>query len=287
MLTMTSLIPYFATTPILDLSPFTAYSDIASGVSPLYYSLTHDDFHTYAVDNSDTYFCLDQGTGIALWWMLKRLYHEIICAATAQIPREPNLPLTIPAHYHVPDYLFRELDLAPPAILDIGYIDCMNSLYMYAPKEVIQAFWLDFQDVGKQAVQWIEVARYWSNILGQNSNWDWDTGLVSQLEFPGRRSITDGRDDGQYPYQFPSQNIVLTHKSATVTNEAKNTSTDVVLHPELSTFIQANLDFDVFAGISMVNSIKDPINVDDIPQLTSTNLSTFIYNIYDSRSAGD
>lgn len=121
-LTTASLVPYSTPISALDLTPLTAFSDIACGVSPRYYTLRHDDFHTFGLDNGKVYYCLDQGMRIALWWSLKH------------------------------------------------------------PKATIQAFWMDFQDIGKRAVEWIEVARYRSSLLGEESNWDWNTAPQSQLD---------------------------------------------------------------------------------------------------------
>ncbi|KIM38565.1 hypothetical protein M413DRAFT_75939 [Hebeloma cylindrosporum] len=194
---MTAVISYSSNVPILDLSPLTTFSDVTYNVSPLFYQLQHEDFHAFANNNREAYYCLDQGTGIALWWTLKRLYREIMRAAMAQLPQGEDLPLTLSAPYQIPDYLFREIDLAPPAILDMGYVDSINALYMYAPKETIQAFWSDFQDVGRQAVQWIEIAQFRSNFLGQDSRWDWDTTSQAQLDFPRRRMITYPAERGQ------------------------------------------------------------------------------------------
>ncbi|KIM42491.1 hypothetical protein M413DRAFT_70691 [Hebeloma cylindrosporum] len=294
---MTAIMPYHPSASVIDFAPFTAFSDVTHNVSPLFYKLKSDDFHTYAMDNGETYHCLDQGTGIALWWTLKRLYREIIRAATAQIPRSADLPLTVPAHYHIPDYLFQEIDLAPPTILNVGYIDCINALYMYAPKQVIQAFWLDFQDVGRQAVRWIETARYRSDLLGDESSWDWNTAMRSQLDFPTRRLLTNSPiEEGQNSY--PSVLITYPDPCRTDFSDASeegsdmaddthhfNSCTDLVLHPTLSNFAQTNPDFDVFAGQLTINTSEDPIIVEDLPALTSTTLSSFIYNIYNGRSS--
>ncbi|KIM45009.1 hypothetical protein M413DRAFT_66874 [Hebeloma cylindrosporum] len=291
---MTAIMPYHSTVPILDLTPLTAFSDVTHSISPLFYTLKNDDFHSFAMDDGETYYCLDQGTGIALWWSLKRLYREIIRAATAQNPRSTDLPFTVPAYYHIPDYLFREIDLTPPAILDIGHADCMNALYMYAPKRTIQAFWMDFQDVGRQAVKWIEIARYRSNLIGQNSNWDWDTTAQSQLDYPTRRLLTNSpAGEGQelhhpfsitYPDTRQIDSCDASEDGYDMGDDTYllNTCTDVVLHPKVSNFAIANPEFDVFGGQTTINTFEDPIDLEEFPALTSTSLSSFIYNIYNS-----
>ncbi|KIM42377.1 hypothetical protein M413DRAFT_70818 [Hebeloma cylindrosporum] len=270
---MNAIMPYHPAAPTLDLTPLTAFSDITHNISPLFYALKNDDFHAFAMDNGETYYDLDQGTGIALWWSLKRLYREIVRAATAQIPRSADLPLMVPAYYHIPDHLFREIDLAPPAILDIGCVEGINTLYMFAPKRTIQAFWLDFQDIGRQAVQWIEIACYHSNLLGQESSWDWDTTAQSQLDFPMHRLLTNTpTEEGQEPYTFS----IITHPNPCQidTTDASedgddgvngdhplNGCTDMVLHPKLSDFAQANPDFDIFAGQLTINTFESYIEI--------------------------
>ena len=66
--------------------------------------------------------------------------------------------------------------------------DCMNPLYGYMLQEIIQAWFVDFQNLRQQVVRWICTVPIQSAYLGPYSgrNWDivsWD---ISELKFPNQ-----------------------------------------------------------------------------------------------------
>ena len=177
---------YMPSFPNLQLTPFQSTNTITNDVNPLNYHLTPDDFITLALPNGQLIYALDPATGTLLWWALHRIARVITRAATQLIPFDPSLP-TVQCAY-IPQFQFDRIGMLRPAILSTLDSDCMNPLYGYTTRENVQAWYNDFQSMGRQAVQWIRTARDQSAHYGVYSGWNWDTfnqdGAV--LEFPDR-----------------------------------------------------------------------------------------------------
>ena len=184
LLQMQAIETYTPSLPNLHLTPFLSADTIADDVNPLNYPLTPDDFITLTLPNSQLLYALDPATGTSLWWALRRIAKIIMRAAVHSIPFDPSLPVAQRAY--IPDFQFDHIAMQRPAILSTLSPDCMNPLYGYTSREIIQGWFIDFQDMGRQAVQWIHTARIQSAYFGLYLGWNWD--VVSQdiagLEFP-------------------------------------------------------------------------------------------------------
>ena len=186
---MQTIETYTPSLPNLYLTPFQSTNTIIDDVNPLNYRLTADDFITLSLPNGQLLYVLDPATGTSLWWALRRVARVITRAATHSIPIDPSLPVALRAY--IPQFQFDSIAMQRPAVLSALDPDCMNPLYGYTSRENIQAWFNDFQDMGRQAVQWIRTARTQSAYLGIYSGWNWDalSREVSSLEFPNRHLI--------------------------------------------------------------------------------------------------
>ena len=188
-LSMQAIEAYTPSLPNLHLTPFQTSNTVTDDINPLNYRLTTDDFITLTLPNGQLLYALDPATGTSLWWALRRIARVITHAAVHSIPIDPSLPVARRAY--VPQFQFDRIAMQRPAVLSTLDPDFMNPLYGYTSREIIQAWFVDFQNMGRQAVQWIRTARIQSAYLGPYSGWNWDT--VSQdllgLEFPNRYLI--------------------------------------------------------------------------------------------------
>lgn len=189
LLPMQAIETYTPSLSNLHLTPFQAVNTVADDINPLNYRLTSDDFITLTLPNGQLLYALDPATGTSLWWALRRIARIITRAAVHSIPIDPSLPVALRAY--VPQFQFDRIAMQRPAILSTLDPDCMNPLYGYTSRENIQAWFVDFQSMGRQAVQWIRAARMQSAYLGIYSGWDWDgvSRDVLGLEFPNRLLI--------------------------------------------------------------------------------------------------
>lgn len=181
---MQTIETYTPLLPNLYLTPFQSTNTIIDDVNPLNYRLTADDFITLSLPNGQLLYVLDPATGTSLWWALRHIAQVITHAATHSIPIDPSLLVALRAC--IPQFQFDRIAMQHPAVLSALDPDCMNPLYGYTSRENIQAWFNDFQDMGRQAVQWIHTARTQSAYLGIYSGWNWDalSQEVSSLEFP-------------------------------------------------------------------------------------------------------
>ena len=197
---MQTIETYSPSLPNLHLAPFQSTNTIADDVNPLNYQLTADDFITLTLPSGQLLYTLDPATGTSLWWALRRLARVITRAAIHSIPIDPSLPVAQRAY--IPQFQFDYIVMQRPAILSTLNPDCMNPLYGYTSRENIQAWYTNFQNMGRQAVQWIRTARVQSAYMGLHSGWNWDAHYrdVSALDFPNRYLIK-GPEGTQYFYR--------------------------------------------------------------------------------------
>ena len=197
---MQTIKTYLLSLPDLHLTPFQSTNTIADDINPLNYWLTADDFITLTLPSGQLLYALNPTTGTSLWWALRRLTRVITCAAIHSIPIDPSLPVA--QRVYIPQFQFDCIAIQHPAILSTLNPDCMNPLYGYMSRENIQAWYTDFQNMGRQAVQWICTAPVQSAYMGLHSGWNWDLHYcdVSALDFPNRYLIK-GPEGTQYFYR--------------------------------------------------------------------------------------
>lgn len=181
---MQAIETYTPSLPSLHLTLLQSSNTIADDINPLNYRLTTDDFITLTLPNGQLLYALDPATGTSLWWALRRIARIITHAAADSIPVDPSLPVARRAY--VPQFQFDRIAMPRPAVLSTLDPDCMNPLYGYTSREIIQAWFVDFQNMGRQAVQWIHTARIQSTYLGPYLGWNWDVVApdVLGMEFP-------------------------------------------------------------------------------------------------------
>ena len=215
--TMQTIETYTPSLPNLHLTPFQSANTIVDNVHPLNYRLTPDDFITFTLPSGQLLYALDPATGTSLWWALRRIARVITRAAVHSIPINPTLPVAQRAY--IPQFQFDRIAMQRPAVLSALDPDCMNPLYGYTSRENIQAWFIDFQNMGRQAVQWIRTARTQSAYLGIYSGWNWDgfSRDISNLEFPNRYLIKgpEGKQSSSLNV-FPLLTKVIDHVDRTL-----------------------------------------------------------------------
>lgn len=217
--TMQAIEAYTSLLSNLHLTPFQSANTIIDDVNPLNYRLTADDFITLTLPNGQLLYALDPATGTTLWWALRRIARVITRAAAHSIPINPTLPVALRAY--IPQFQFDRIAMQRPAVLSALEPDCMNPLYGYTSRENIQAWFIDFQNMGRQAIQWIRTARDQSAYLGVYSGWNWDTLSqdITNLEFPNRYLIKgpEGKQSST-PGSIPLLTEDIDHVGSTLYN---------------------------------------------------------------------
>ena len=198
---MQAIESYTPSSPNLHLTPFQSINTVTDDVNPLHYHLTVDDFITLTLPTGQLLYALDPATGTSLWWALRCITRIITRAAIHSIPTNSYVPVAQRAY--IPQFQFDHIAMQRPAILSTLNPDCMNPLYGYTSRENIQGWFTDFQNMGRQAVQWIRTARYQSAYLGPYSGWNWEAPSqdVARLELPNRYLIK-GPDGTQFRIIF-------------------------------------------------------------------------------------
>ena len=173
------------------------------------------------------------------------------------------------------------------AVLSALDPDCMNPLYGYTSRENIQAWFIDFQNMGWQAVQWIHTACTQSAYLGIYSGWNWDgfSWDISNLEFPNRYLIKGPEDHvDRTLYTVPSaydssigesssesNDRSFTYDEDTIMEEAEGGMNSIlqseelilkksldnrsmVLHPVLSAYVKRYQDYNIFSKEPLINN---------------------------------
>ena len=173
----------------LHLTPFQSVNTIADDIHPFNYRLTTDNFISLTLPDGQLLYALDPATGTSLWWALRRIARVITRAAVHSLPIDPSFPVSQRAY--IPQFQFDRIAMQRPTILSTLDSNCMNPLYGYTSRENIQAWYTNFENMGRQAVQWIRTARIQSTYLGPYSGWNWDTlyNEVSSLGYPNRYLI--------------------------------------------------------------------------------------------------
>lgn len=121
------------------------------------------------------------------------------------VPFDPSLPVS--QCTYIPQFQFDHIAMQHPAILSTLDSHCMNPLYGYTSWENIQAWYIDFQNMGQQAVQWICAVCAQSIYLGPYSGWNWD---ALYCDVPGVDFLTDILLHPSllaYAKQYPNHNV--------------------------------------------------------------------------------
>ena len=184
---------------------------------------------------------------------------------------------------YIPQFQFDRIGMLRPAILSTLESDCMNPLYGYMTQENIQAWYNNFQSMGRQAVQWICAARDQSAQFSLYLGWNWDTFPqdVASLEFPHRYLIkgSEGmlfplnffssltKHEGSFSYVLPSVhspsisdsssdsgNESVTLNEDVVMNDGGYNSGCLVLHPSLSAYAKHYPDYNVFSKEPLIDN---------------------------------
>ncbi|EDR05366.1 uncharacterized protein LACBIDRAFT_329800 [Laccaria bicolor S238N-H82] len=263
---MQTIETYTPSLPNLHLTPFQSINTVADDVNPLYYRLTTDNFIVLTLPSGQLLYALDPATGTSLWWALRRIARVITRAAIHSIAIDPFVPVT--QRGYIPQFQFDRISMQRPAVLSTLSPDCMNPLYGYTSRENIQAWFTDFQNMGRQAIQWIRAARYQSAHLRLHSGWNWDVlpQDSARLEFPDRYLIKgpDARIDSN-SYSVPS---ICSSSASDSSSEVSSFTFDediimggiddddrsLVLHPLLSAYAKHYTDYDVFSKEPLIDN---------------------------------
>ena len=188
---------------------------------------------------------------------------------------------------YIPQFQFDRIAMQRPAILSTLDSDCANPLYGYTSWENIQAWYIDFQNMGRQAVQWIRAARAQSIYLGPYSSWNWDALYrdVPGMDFPNRylikgpegthpafhkiflstyRKTEDFNQTSDLPPSVydstasdsSSESDVssIAYEEDIIMGDTEYNNRDVVLHPSLSAYAKQYPNHDIFSKKPLINN---------------------------------
>ncbi|KAF9470752.1 hypothetical protein BDN70DRAFT_939448 [Pholiota conissans] len=257
--------------PNLHLSPLAIRYPVR-GASPFFHHLTNDDIHATTI-NERTSYCITQPLGVAITCAIDLLAKEIVRAALAKSLQLAITPSPIPFNHYIPDHFFAQLGLPRPAILGALESRCFNVIYAYGSIEQIVAYWEEFQNIGLETIAWINTARERSDLLGEDSFWDWDYRIgqiilpTSNINHPLITDIIDprlvhGASHGPVPgiaasAITASDDDYIMGNSSTLSadDDSYDFTQALVLHPLESEYIRSHPHYDVFSG--------EPIIIDD------------------------
>ncbi|KIJ97817.1 hypothetical protein K443DRAFT_133731 [Laccaria amethystina LaAM-08-1] len=199
-------------------------------------------------------YALNPTTGTLLWWALCHIAQIIMHTAAHSIPIDPSLPVA--QHAYIPQFHFDRIAMQCPAIL--------------LTLENIQGWFTNFQTMGQQAVQWIQMVCNQSAYLGLYLGWNWDalSQELSRLEFPNQY-LLKGPDADIDPvmYTLPStynssgSDLSSEFSSGSVTPDEDIVMEDtaygnrsLILHPLFSADGKHYPDYDVFSEEPLIDN---------------------------------
>lgn len=195
---------------------------LANSVSPLYYKLTPNDFTTFRI-RDETICALDEAIGVALMFTLQRLERHIVDAGHYRI-----LDHISPSPANLRSTQFDELNLPRPSVLLINEFHSRhNPLFFLTNIQDLQSMHASLQLVGQEAMDWISTAKVRAARIGPACSWNFEGQFARPSINP---AVQAGIDQRRQPLLI--ENPVTTQ--------------EMVLHPTLSRYARAHIDFDAF-----------------------------------------
>ena len=250
---------YHPTSANLHLIPFANVNSIADNINPLNYQLTTDDFIALTQADGQLLYTLDPSTTGSLFWALHRLARYITRAASHDLHSDPTVPFA--SKGYIPEVYFDRINMKRPDILTIQDHHSINPLCGYTTRENLSAWYVDFQTIGRLAIQWIQAARQQTLQLGPGTGWNWGARHSSRLEYPVQCLITRGtvEDEGSDIFSdvaCKGSDEELSDWDQEDFSEGGAGISDkrIVLHPSKSAYAARYPDFDPFAGKPLIDN---------------------------------
>ncbi|PPQ78483.1 hypothetical protein CVT24_001456 [Panaeolus cyanescens] len=134
---------------------------LVATTNPIYSSLHPGDIFCIRLTNGQTGYVIRLFSVDSLHWAMTRLYEIIARTAIAVVtPNAVNIgTLPLPPHGHIPDRLFQGLGLPRPALIDL-FNPYQHSVLRstFQTEEDAYNAWIFYQDLAREAVQWIRRA---------------------------------------------------------------------------------------------------------------------------------
>ena len=256
---MQSVELYNPTSADLHLTPFANVNSLTDNFNPLNYQLTMDDFIALTQADGQLLYTLDPSTTGSLFWVLHRLAQYITKAASYDLHSDPTIPFA--SKGYIPKIYFDRINMRRPDILTIQDHHSINPLCGYTTRENLSAWYIDFQTIGRLAIQWIQAARQQTLQLGHGTGWNWGAGQSTHLEYPVRCLITSGTMEDEESNIFSdvackgSDGEISDWEEGNLNKESSSIGDKrIILHPSKSAYAVRYPDFNPFAGEALVDN---------------------------------
>jgi hypothetical protein len=193
--------------PHLAIDAGVTNQQLTNAINPLYYIPSARDFASTEI-NGVSFALLDRTFATALWWSLARLARTIVDAANSEVSDTERI-LNSTIH---PE-LFSELGMTVPAVLGIGSLHSdFNPLNSFMPLEKLCELIGLLQLAGRQALEWMTVARRRAVLQGTLSHWNFgytqETSLIDHPAIDTTRKTDPISREFQFAEMLYSQNCM-------------------------------------------------------------------------------
>ncbi|KAJ2922287.1 hypothetical protein H1R20_g14808, partial [Candolleomyces eurysporus] len=239
--------------------------------SPFTYKLDHEfDFAEIHLvgDTQETLVALDHYTVAAIVWAIT-CTKQIINRATRGIV--PAVAVSAP----IPEFMYKNLGMDKPRLVALLESTQINPLRNLGKRSVLQQIFQGLQQLGREAIDWIIEARWRSQLLGDQSLWNWEDPRVLRPLAPfvrdprllaapavDPRTIKDSTGNSAggttTPPNSPTSAIlpfdVEDPTGPIATEDDGELVLQLVLHPKLSRYAMRYPLFDVFKGEVLIDN---------------------------------
>ncbi|KAJ2923544.1 hypothetical protein H1R20_g13550, partial [Candolleomyces eurysporus] len=177
---MSSIATYSPTQPELHLTLPHDHANSTLSTSPFSYKLD-DEFDFVEILPTAVWespkVALDSNLVTSIIWAATRT-KQIMNRATQG--RVPSVAVSAP----IPDYMYKNLGMNKPRLATLLERANINPLLNIGDKGQLTRLFRGFQQLGREAIDWIVEARWRSLLLGERSLWNWEDPRVLRPLFP-------------------------------------------------------------------------------------------------------
>ncbi|KAJ2923698.1 hypothetical protein H1R20_g13397, partial [Candolleomyces eurysporus] len=211
---------------------------------------------------------LDPAFVTALFWAITRIKQVINRATKGAVP-------SVAVNSVISDELFENLGMKKPKLLILLERADINPLRCFGERSTLRQIVSGLQQVGREAIGWILEARWRSQLLGNESLWDWEDpralrGLIPDSSAPSSPTdsivtLTPSSPGGVFLPFFEDYDKA----TSSVEGEEVELLLQLVLHPTASRYALRYPLANVFDGKPLIengyvsNGDEDAMDVDE------------------------
>ncbi len=170
-------------------------------------------------------YCLDQALGVSLSNVLNQLAKIIYRAALNSSTDQPEWGPASRAQTPIPDAFFAQLNLPRPRVLAATDARAFNLLYTFGPISYIYSVWRDLQDIARESVEWIRIARTRSPPEGSKEDfgWRWDLTASTLHPYIAKERSESARFDSFEYRTYKALNLIFITEHSNISSRRQGT----------------------------------------------------------------